>query len=159
MKQFRQYLFPALLCLAVFCAFFLLSAVPSSKRPRKMRDEKPVVVGFPHGRVLYVVVEEEGAYLGEEFVPIELFENKIEKEYRYKEISYVFLLGTDSARYGSVVTAYTALLKQLDVPTEIFTINVKSGTRRGPIEVYERAWDYYLWHEDEPELEEKKAGS
>ena len=97
---------------------------------------------LPHGRVLYVVVEKEGVYVGDAMVPITAFEEFLKREGSTLRPNYALVCGTDMARYGDVVKAYGAIRGVFKIPAMIEPVAAVVGTRRGPIEVHEHFWEY-----------------
>ena len=95
----------------------------------------------PVGRILHVVVEEDGAYIGKEFIPFLIFDRYLSEHRAELRPNYVIVIGTESARYGSAVQVYDLVRSILRVPSTIETRVLPAGTRRPAIEIRNRAWD------------------
>lgn len=100
------------------------------------------IVHMPSGRILNVVVEEDGAYIGKEFMPFLLFEKHLKEHRGDLRASYVIVVGTENARYGSAVRIYDAVRSVLRVPSTIETRVLPVGTRREAIEVRRNSWGF-----------------
>lgn len=79
-------LFPILapaVVIACFLAVYLLDDRPSEWREARFPDEsEQEIIEFPHGRVLYVIVEPEGVYIGEERISFEGFSDYLKARKR-----------------------------------------------------------------------------
>jgi hypothetical protein len=136
----RKYLVPAVIAaLTIAAAIFAGSFWSRAEAPR---EKPPELVSVRHGRVLYVVAEKEGAYVGEEFVPYPMFEKFIKDRARVFAPDYFIVLGTDEARYGDVASAFLALHSATHAPGTIATQTVPIGTRRPVVAAGGRFWDY-----------------
>jgi hypothetical protein len=100
------------------------------------------VMELPHGRVLYVIVEREGVYLGEKFVPFPDFEKFLKDNQATLRPQHARVLGTESATYGNFISVFSTIRNTLKIPATINTAALEPGTRRGPIEVHENFWEY-----------------
>ena len=144
MKVIKKYFGPVCVSVLLFCALFLTGRSPQKPvqgTTSAVATEYEEIV-LSHRRVLYVVVEEKGVYLGDEFVPFSLFESWLKERRDTLNPDFVKILGADLARYGQVVQVFGSVRKILMVPAIIDTKPVVIGTRRGPIEVYEHHWEY-----------------
>ncbi len=143
MKALRRYLLPASITLAVFALAFLFKPAPAIRNVTSKESARELIeLSLPHGRVLYVIVEEKGVYFGEDFVAFEGLEGFIEASIRPLRPDYALVYGTDLARYGHVVQVFAKIKQALCVPTELRTDSLLVGTRRGPIEVHQHHWEY-----------------
>jgi hypothetical protein len=97
---------------------------------------------MPNGRVLNVIVEDDGAYIGKEFIPFILFEKYLKEHRSDLRANYVIVVGTESARYGSAVQVYDLARSILKVPSTIETRVLPNGTRRDAIEVRNHSWGW-----------------
>jgi hypothetical protein len=140
MSGFRKYLLPAAGAALIIVIAFLAGSYRS--RVEAPGEKQPEIVSLPHGRVLYVVAEKEGAYVGDEFVPYPTFEQFIKDRARFFSPDYVMVLGTAEARYGDVASAFAAVHSATHAPGTIVTRPIPVGTRRPVIAVREHFWEY-----------------
>lgn len=141
MKQLKRYLVPSLIVALLLLGLALAGYI----RPKSDPKKKPVeyeVPQLPHGRVLYVVVEEDGIYVGQEFVAFPLFPKFLEEGGRKLKPEYALVLGTEGTRYGRVAEVFNSIKDVLKISASIVTTPTPNGTRRGPIEVHENWWLY-----------------
>lgn len=114
--------------------------LPSASEVTGAPDVNYEIVYMPMGRILNVVVEEDGAYIGKEFIPFLLFDKYL-KEHRVEfRANYAIVVGTENARYGSAVQVYDMVRSDLRVPSTIETRVLPVGTRREAIEVRRNRW-------------------
>lgn len=144
MKVIKKYFGPACVSVALICALRLTGRSPQKpvQGPVSADAAEYEEIVLSRRRVLYVVVEERGVYLGEEFVHFSVFESWLKERGDSLKPDFVKVLGADLARYGQVVQIYVSVQKILMVPVIIDTKPVVIGTRRGPIEVHERGSEY-----------------
>lgn len=139
-------LFPILapaVVIACFLAVYLLDDRPSEWREARFPDEsEQEIIEFPHGRVLYVIVEPEGVYIGAERISFEGFSDYLKARKRTLSPDFFIIAGTDTARYGDVVNAFITLRAVLRVGYMLETRPLPTGTRRARIRVAEHYWDY-----------------
>ena len=149
----RRYLFPALLSAlllaAVFIAGNLSPSLVSRKRPvdglapertkitmPEMPPDEPKVQ-IPHARVLCAVVEDDGIYIGEEFVPFLLFHKTLEDHANEWKADCAIVGGTTSSRFGRVTEAIDTVRAVLRVPVMMETMTMPDGARRIPITIHD----------------------
>jgi len=139
-----KYLFQLTIAMLVLAGVFVFGGLWLRDEPvrKKERDDSPVIVFFPHGRVLYVVVENDGAYIGEEFIPFLLFDQFIKDHKRTLAPDYFIVIGTSEARYGNAVEVFASLRKIIGVDGTMRTYPAEPGTRRPAIASYRHCWDY-----------------
>ena len=106
------------------------------------RGDRYEIIEGPHGRALYVIVEEDGIYVGKEFVPFLLFDRYLRDNGPTLRPDCAIVLGTDSVRYGKVVEVYDRIRSIYSIHVSLPTRPVPTGTRRGAIEVHEHFWQY-----------------
>ena len=129
------------LSLLVACGFLILWLLVWS-RPALKVDQgiNAEMMYMPHGRILNVVIEADGAYIGEEFIPLILLEKYFKEHRADLGANYVIVFGTESARYGSAVQAYDLARSILKLPSTIEPRVLPNGTRLEAIEVRKRGW-------------------
>ena len=140
MNRFRKYVVPALL--SALMIFGLLTVGAFYAKEEKKKNPAEEVVTLPHGRVLYVVCEAHGAYVGEEFVHFPDFDQFIRDRSRVFSPDYLIVMATADSRYGDVAAVFASLHRATNVPGTIETRPVPHGTRRPVIAVRERFWQY-----------------
>lgn len=111
-------------------------------RPIDQQVEAIEIVDMAGGRILNVVVEADGAYIGKEFIPFLLFEKYLKEHRREFRASYVIVVGTENAKFGSAVQVYDQVRGILKTPSTIETRVLRVGTRRPAIEVRENTLRY-----------------
>jgi len=126
-----------LIIAGLFVGWLLLLSATEAKGETDVSNE---IVHMPAGRILNVVVEEDGAYIGKEFIPFLLFEKHLKEHREELRANYVIVGGTENARYGSAVQVYDAVRSVLRVPSTIETRVLPVGTRREAIEVRRNMW-------------------
>lgn len=99
------------------------------------------IMFIPSGRTLNIVVEEDGAYIGEEFIPFLLFDKYLKEHREQLRPRYVIVVGSENAKYGSAVQVFDSVRSILKVPSTIETRTVPVGTRREALEK-KPAWSY-----------------
>jgi len=145
MNTMTRYLGPA--CVSgVFLAGLLMTKGPTSVIPIPRTDHSASNLRYlyrlPGGRILYVVVEEKGVYVGDVVVPFDAFDSFLKEEIKIFKPDGAIVYGTDLARYAEVVRVYTSVSKQLPGYATLDTFSHAVGTRRGPIEIHEHSWEY-----------------
>lgn len=87
--------------------FFAASKpVVHAKHVRESLGEGEQVFQIPHGKVLYVVVDRDGVYLGEKRFDLAGAKVGIAALLKEQKIRNLVIYGTDLARYGDVVELY-----------------------------------------------------
>ncbi len=84
---------------------------------------------IPHGKILYVVVDRDGVYLGTEKFDLagaKVGINALLTEYKIRNLEFY---GTDLARYGDVIELYTSVDPKLIRWSSFPTRPVPTGTR------------------------------
>ena len=144
MKRAKLYLLPVCFSASFFVALIVMgrSSPNRTLAPRSETSSESEVVALPHGRVLYLIVEESGVFVGDVRVPFSAFESFLLSHRMEFRADFVKVLGADLARYGQAVEVYTTVRNVLKVPATIDTVPVPIGTRRGPIEVHAHHWEY-----------------
>ena len=143
----RQYLLPALLAAAILAAvlvagsWWLRRAEHVPKHASGWPD--PESVSLPGGRVLYVVVDTDGYYVGEDFVPFFQLDSFLKRRASQLDPNYGIVCGTQSSRYGHVVEALDAVRANFRIYATIRSEAIPNGMRRGAIEQHRNWWDYY----------------
>jgi hypothetical protein len=143
MSAWKSYLLPA--CAATLVAGGALTYCSNFSKPAAVprpKEAQSQVLELPHGRVLYVVVEEEGVYVGDDFVTFGDFENFLKGKVRALHPDFAKVGGTETARYGKVIQVYAAVRNVLSISATLETSPFERGFRRGPIEVHEHSWEY-----------------
>lgn len=105
------------------------------RKPEDRPTETIAFINMMGGRVLHVVVESDGAYIGEEFIPFLLFETYLNEHRRELRANYVVVVGTENAKFGSAVQVYDQVRGILKVPSTIETRVLPVGSRLPAIEV------------------------
>lgn len=142
LRRLFPFLAPAV-GIACFLALYLLDDRRSSWRDARIADEsEPEICEFPHGRVLYVIVEPEGVYIGEERISFENFPDYLKTRKRTLSPDFFIIAGTDTARYGDVVSVFGTLRATFRAGYMLETRSLPLGTRRPRIRVAENYWDY-----------------
>ncbi len=98
------------------------------------------IVAAPHGRIMYVIVEADGCFLGQQFVPFGEFRGYLNDHAAELAPDYVMVCGTDSSRFGRIVETLDSVRAVFTVPSVMETRTRPDGTRRGPIEVGDAPW-------------------
>ena len=142
-KRFRRYFVPACLVAALFSIVFFLWATPTTARPSSgATEDEPVLMGLPHGRVLYVLVDEKAIFVGDAAIPLGTFDQFLRDHAATLRPDYAIVLGTERARYGHVVAAYAAIRHILAIQETIVTRPVAISTHHRAIEVHRHFWEY-----------------
>lgn len=132
-NRLKNYAVPVLLTVLFFVAgIFYVEDTHKRVSPAE-------IVTLPHDRVLYVVCEQEGAYIGEEFVSFPGFEQFVKEHKTDLNPDYVIVAGTPDSRYGDVAAVFTALHRITGSPGTIETQPVPSGTRRPAVAILEHS--------------------
>ena len=97
---------------------------------------------LPGGRVLYVVVDSDGYYVGDEFVSFLLLDKYLKEHAEELRPDYCIVCGTRSCRYGHVVEALDSLRGDFKVYSTVMPQAVPDGTRYRAIEHHENWWEY-----------------
>jgi hypothetical protein len=142
MKPFKRYLIPSLIAVLLLACLIVSGYVHTQNLGKTKKPDEAELIQLPHGRVLYAVIEENGIYIGQEFVSFLLFPKFLEENRMKLQPDYALILGTESTKYGHVAEAFASIKGVLKIPATIVTIPTANGTRRGPIEVHKHFWDY-----------------
>ena len=94
------------LAAGIALSIILLGDFPEIAAPFYSNEE---IIEMPHGRVLNVVIEPEGIFLGDKCIPPVLFADYIQAHKAELIANYIIVTGTEDARYGDMVTAFVAL--------------------------------------------------
>jgi len=87
--------------------FFAASKpVIQPKHVHESRSEDEELIAIPHGKVLYVVVDKDGVYLGEKKFDLGGAKVAIAALLKEQKIPNLIIYGTDLARYGDVIELY-----------------------------------------------------
>ena len=121
--------------LAASALLLLWMVYPSATEIPAIDGVRVEFTQMPSGRILNIVVEEDGAYIGKEFIPFPLFDKYLTEHRAMWRANYVIVGGTEYARYGAAVRVYDAVRNVLRVPSSIETRALPSGTRRDAIEI------------------------
>ena len=148
--DYKRYVLPGILTGVLFGALlgssflseFFKRKPPAKEEPALEIAHVPQIVHLPHGRVLYIVIEEDGFYLGKECVPFSELQKYLSDHQFQLKPDYVLICGISGAPFGRAVEALEATRSVFKVPYTVDTITVPEGTRRGPIEVHEHPWEY-----------------
>jgi hypothetical protein len=87
--------------------------------------------------VLCVVVDNDGFYVGQEFIPFILFGKFLEERGRDLKPDWAVVCGTESSRFGHVLEALDLLRSRMKVKATMEARTIPDGTRRDSIEVRE----------------------
>jgi hypothetical protein len=87
-----------------------------------------------HGRVLNVVVEDDGIYIGDEYVPFLLFRDFLIGNAKRLSPDSVIVYGTTTARFGQVVGALDACRAELKIYCTMGTRTIPANTRLKSVE-------------------------
>ena len=139
----KKYLLPALVAALILGGVFAVGEIHGRARGVEVAQSDEVkMIALPHGRVLYVVVDNDGFYVGQEFVPFILFGKFLKEHAGELKPDYAIVCGTESSRFGRAVEAIDAIRANLKIHYTMETRAMADGTRRGPIEVHEHDWEY-----------------
>jgi hypothetical protein len=64
---------------------------------------------LPHGKVLYVVIDVDGAYFGSKRFDVRFAKDAVNTILKEEKIRNLVIYGTDVARYGDVIELYAAI--------------------------------------------------
>jgi hypothetical protein len=144
MKKLRAYAGPACVSVALFVALYHCQrpTFQSEHTAPVLSTKDPQEIELPHGRVLYVIVEENGVYVGDDFIDFSLFESFLQSNGHKLQPDYFMVFGTDLARYGKIVQIYACLRNKLGISGTMQTLSVPVSTRRPAIEVHDHHWEY-----------------
>ena len=124
----------------------MLSVIPQSQVRKKrfdVRYAEPGSITCHFGSELLVLVDEDGVYIGDEFIPIPLLVQTLEQRFAGLKVSRAIIYSTDSARYGNVFTVYLNVKEALHVPADIASIGVTKGARMAPTRQYDQPFCDY----------------
>jgi hypothetical protein len=98
-------------------------------------------------RVLYIVVDEDGAYIGRDRFNVRTFADAFKVTVRDLKPDFIFVCGTDLVRFGDLVAVYDPVQKMYPETSTVGTKSLPVGTRIGPIIVRDHRWQYLdvLW--------------
>jgi hypothetical protein len=136
----KQYRIPAVAAALIFAALFAVGGLIVKHEQERVQTLETTYLA--HGRALYVVVEEEGAYVGDEFVPFHLFNEFMKDHASVLRPDYAIVIGTKDARYGHVAEVFASIYGAVHVPGTIETRLAPVGTRRPAIAVHKNFWEY-----------------
>ena len=147
----RRYFFPAFLSALLLAGVFIAGNLSpnlvgkkhpaESAAPDRMKITMPETppdepkVQIPHARILCAVVEEDGIYIGEDFVPFLLFRKALEDHRKEWKADCAIVAGTTRSRFGRVTEAIDAVRAVLKVPVMMETRTMTDGARRVPIRI------------------------
>lgn len=88
--------------------WFLAASKPvvPAKHAHEPRNDDIELIAIPHGKVLYVVVDKDGVYLGEKKFDLAGAKVGIVALLKEQKIPNLIIYGTDLARYGDVIELY-----------------------------------------------------
>ncbi len=96
-----------------------------------------MMIRVPRGRVLYVVVDQDGVYLGTQRIERRFAKAAIETLLKKERIRNLLISATDLARYGDVVELYASIDRSLLTWISFSTRAETIGTRK-PLTGYYR---------------------
>jgi len=141
--KLKTYLLPGLAAAILLGGFFVVGTYLGDSRGKRSRgasegeSERVEVLELPHGRILYVVVGEDGCFLGQELVPFDRLRRYLNDHAAEWGPDYVIVCGTDRSNFGRVVETLDSVRTVFKVPSTMETRTLPEGTRRGPIETTE----------------------
>jgi hypothetical protein len=143
----KKYLLPAFVAVLILGGVFVAGNIhgrmhKSTGVAQTDEIKHREVIEFAHGRVLYVVVDNDGIYVGQEFIPFILFDKFLKEHGGELKPDYAIVYGTESSRFGRAVEAIDSIRANLKIKVTMVTRAVPDGTRRGPIEFHENFWEY-----------------
>jgi len=144
--QLRRYLLPAGLSLLVFSSFFLLSFLPQrqfTKKRMSVKGSECVSITSHFGSELLVLVDEDGVYIGDDFIAFPLLAQTLEQRYTELKVSRAIIYSTNTARYGNVLTVFLGVKEALHVPVDMASIGVGGGDRLPPTRKYDQPFSDY----------------
>lgn len=130
--------------IALGLAFVLVRDLRSDFPKSPWYDEAEMM-SAPHGRVLSIVVEREGAFVGEICIPHRELAGYLQSHRAQLAPDYVIVAGTEEATYGDFATTFTAVrsvFRGVGATTETRSLPV--GTRR-PRLIRIHGWGYPRW--------------
>ncbi len=89
---------------------------PTRKQEPATPPVEPTIehlAALPHGKVLYVVVDYDGAYLDTQRIEFAHARHVVSTMLREQKIRNLIIYGTDRARYGDVVEIYAGIQADL----------------------------------------------
>jgi hypothetical protein len=138
----RRYLLPVFLVASILGVFFVIE----NRRPKHAQNVQNgsgiMEIFEPHGRALYLVVDVDGYYVGDEFVPFILLDKYLKEHADELRPDCGFVCGTQSCRYGRVIEAVDSIRAIFRVDSRIITRAIPDGKRHIPIEQHENPWEY-----------------
>ena len=141
LPNFRRYFVPAIVAATLLTGFIVLMSI-GGKYVKPFPKEDEDLIELPNGRVMYVVVEEEGAYIGDILIKFSDFGNQIGPYSKALKPDYFIVMGTNEARYGHFAEVYVAIKGALKIPGAVDTRAFDAGTRRPAIAVHRHFWEY-----------------
>lgn len=138
--KLKSYLLPALAAAILLGGFLVVGTYLPDSRGKKGRgvseEQSMEVLELPHGRILYVVVETDGCFLGREFVSFSDLRRYLNDHAAELLPDYVIVCGTAGSQFGRVVETLDSVRTVFNVPSSMETGTLPEGTRRGPIEIF-----------------------
>jgi hypothetical protein len=135
----KKYLLPAFIAVLILGGLFVTGNIHGGKKkPAEVAQPEEIkIIEVPHGRVFYVVVDNDGIYVGQEFIPFILFGKFLKERGGELKPDYAIVCGTESSRFGRAVEALDSIRANLKIKATIETRAIPDGTRRDPIEIHE----------------------
>lgn len=110
---------------------YLASRIEGGARTAQQEQEPELHLRVvPHGRVLFVVVDQDGVYLGPERLTVEQGVLTINAFLREHEIRNLVVYGTDLARYGEAVRLFAGIDQKLLRWSQLATRPLPIGSRK-----------------------------
>jgi hypothetical protein len=132
-KTMKRYMIPAVIALLAIGIFFASGYLGSPRSPAHKTELESI--SLPHGRILYIVVDEDGIYIGKEAIPVLGLRDYLIGHRSMLKPDYAVVCGTTHSRFGNAVQAIDAIRAILKVPYMLETRALPDGTRRPKIEV------------------------
>ncbi|MGD1030926.1 MAG: hypothetical protein ABSA05_07255, partial [Opitutaceae bacterium] len=128
MNHLKRYLGPICVSLVVFGLLaFIKGGIPKTTKPEDKSQLSALLMQFsksgprPHDRVLYIVVDEDAAYINNDRLEFPIFSDLLRAKARELKPDYTMTLATDLAHFGKIVQVYDSVRNVFGVPGEIGT--------------------------------------
>jgi len=137
--RLKSYLFPSAIAALVLAASFVAGEFAGARQlVRYPEPLKPQPVSeSPHGRILHVVVDQDGIYIGDRLVFFDDFHDYLIGYAREMHPDSAVVCGTRSSRFGRVAEALGTIRAVLNITATMETRTFADGTRQEAVEVRE----------------------
>lgn len=134
----RQYGLASVIAAGLIAA--LLLGVRSGGGKRGVEERAPEIVEIPRGRVMNVVIERDGPYVGSRAVPAKEFTVFVKAIAQRERIDHVLVYGRSDAKYGDFVAAYSALRDIFGDRTHVCTYPLEPDAQLPDVHVQSNWW-------------------